>query len=97
MLRQKELQELKQRQEDLDKKQQMFQMKYLIQNQMQEKEQQRQEAYQEYLREKEQVDRIVQRMIDEDLQYMQMTKQKQDQAKSDMVMSVQEKNEMKKR
>jgi hypothetical protein len=33
---------------------------------MKEKEQLRQEAYQEYLKEKEQVDRVIQKMIEED-------------------------------
>ena len=36
-------------------------------------------------------------MINEDIQTMHQTKTKQDQAKSDMILSVNEKNEMKKR
>ena len=57
----------------------------------------KQEAYQEYLKEKDQVDKIVQRMIDEDHQTQQMTKMKQDQAKNDMILSVNEKNQLKRR
>jgi hypothetical protein len=45
---------------------------------MQIKEQQRYEAYQEYLKEKSQVDKVVQKMIEEDMQVVQLTKMKQD-------------------
>ena len=64
---------------------------------MQHKEQLRHEAYQEYLKEKGQVDHVVSKMIEEDMQMMQLTKMKQGQAKNDMIMSVNEKNEMKRR
>ena len=88
---------MSQRVVEQDKKTKFFENKYQLQNQMQIKEQQRYEAYQEYLKEKDQVDRVVQRMINEDVQHMQMTKQKQEQAKQDMIMSVNEKNAMKRR
>ena len=45
------------------------------------KEQMKQEAYNEYLKEKGQVDQIVQRMIDEDTQMQQLIKMKQEQSK----------------
>ena len=61
---------------------------------MKEKEQLRREAYDEYLKEKDQVDRVINKMIEEDQKMMQLTKLKQDQAKHDMIMSVQEKREM---
>ena len=43
------------------------------------------------------MDVIVQKMMDEDMQYQQMTRQKQGQAKQDMITSVNEKHQMKKR
>ena len=59
---------------------------------MMEKQKQKDEAYQEYLKEKEQVDRVIQRMIAEDMAAAEAVRQKQSQAKQDMVMSVAEKN-----
>lgn len=58
------------------------------------KEQLRREAYEEYLREKESVDRVINKMIEEDQKLIQLTKMKQDQAKHDMILSVNEKREM---
>ena len=58
------------------------------------KEQLKKEAYQEYLKEKDQVDTVIHKMIEEDQQIMSMNKQKQDQAKQDMIMSVTEKRDM---
>lgn len=64
---------------------------------MQEKEKQRQEAFQEYIKEKGQVDMVIQKMIQEDQRMMELIRLKQEQAKSDMIMSIQEKREMQKR
>ena len=43
------------------------------------------QAYQEYLKEKEQVDKVIQRMIDEDLKMQELTHLKQQQSKQDMI------------
>ena len=61
---------------------------------MVEKEQLKREAYNEYIKEKDQVDQVIQKMIAEDQRMVQLNKMKQDQAKQDMVMSQQEKREM---
>jgi len=55
------------------------------------------EAYQEYLKEKEQVDKVIKKMIEEDQHFMNLNRMKQEQAKQDMIMSVSEKRDMLKR
>jgi hypothetical protein len=42
------------------------------------KEQLRREAYEEYLKEKEQVDRVINKMIEEDRKMQELTRMKQD-------------------
>lgn len=54
----------------------------------------RQEAYQEYMKEKEQVDKVIGKMIEEDQKMVNLIRVKQDQAKLDMIQSVNEKKEM---
>lgn len=54
----------------------------------------RAEAYQEYLKEKDQVDKVITKMIDEDQKMISLIKMKQEQAKLDMVQSVNEKREL---
>ena len=54
----------------------------------------RAEAYQEYLKEKDQVDKVSTKMIDEDQKMISLIKMKQEQAKLDMVQSVNEKREL---
>lgn len=71
-----------------------LQQKYNLQSQMEMKAQLRAEAYQEYLKEKESVDKVIQKMIEEDLKMQQLIKMKQEQAKLDMIQSVNEKREM---
>lgn len=56
-----------------------------------EREQLREQAYQEYASERGQVDAIINRMIDEDHEMMRITKMKQEQSKQDMILSVNEK------
>lgn len=68
-----------------------------IQEQMVEREQLRAEAYQEYVKEKAQVDAVIQKMIDEDMEMMRIQQQKQEQAQADMILSVNEKRAMIKR
>lgn len=57
----------------------------------------REEAYQEYCREKEQVDAVVQRMIEEDNEVSRINKQKKEQAQADMILSMNEKRALLKR
>ena len=55
------------------------------------REQLKNEAYQEYMKEKDQVDKVVQRMIDEDREMLNLIRMKQDQAKQDMKESIEAK------
>ena len=57
----------------------------------------RNEAQQEYLRERDQVDAIINKMIQEDHEMMKINKMKQEQVKQDMILSVNEKNALLKR
>lgn len=56
-----------------------------------ERERTRDEAFEEYAKERAQVDAIVDKMINEDHEMMKITKIKQDQSKQDMILSVSEK------
>jgi hypothetical protein len=47
-----------------------------------------------YLKEKDQVDKVIQKMIDEDQKMIALIKMKQEQSKLDMVQSVNEKREL---
>ena len=64
---------------------------------MQERERLRDEAQNEYVKERGQVDQIINKMIQEDHEMMRITKLKQEQAKQDMILSVNEKNALLKR
>ena len=57
----------------------------------------RAEAYQEYLGEKASVDKIISKMIDEDTKMIALIHMKQEQAKLDMIQSVNEKRELQRR
>ena len=74
-----------------------LQQKYNLQNQMEMKAKLRQEAYAEYMKEKGQVDQVIQKMIEEDQRMANLIKMKQDQSKMDMIQSVNEKKEMQRR
>ena len=69
----------------------MFDAKKHVQQQMIEREQQRQQAYEEYAKERGQVDAIIQRMINEDHEMLRLQRAKQEQSKQDMILSVNEK------
>lgn len=56
-----------------------------------ERERTRDQAFEEYAKERAQVDAIVQKMINEDHEMMRINKMKQDQSKQDMVLIVNEK------
>jgi len=51
----------------------------------------RAEAYAEYIREKEQVDTVIQKMIEEDKELGRIIQQKKEQAQADMILSHNEK------
>lgn len=58
---------------------------------MMDRERTRDQAFEEYAKERAQVDAIVLKMINEDHEMMRINKMKQDQSKQDMVLSVNEK------
>jgi predicted solute-binding protein len=63
MLRKKEMADAAARRAAEEKQQQMFNMKHQVQQQMQDREGLRNEAQNEYLRERDQVDTIINKMI----------------------------------
>lgn len=81
----------------MEKKHQMMQAKEKVIEQMQEREQMREQALLEYQRERDQVDAIINKMIEEDHEMMRITKMKQEQSKQDMILSVNEKKALLKR
>ena len=68
-----------------------------IQQQIDDNNKLREEAYQEYIREKGQVDAVVQRMIEEDNQASKINMQKKEQSQADMILSMNEKRALLKR
>lgn len=96
-LRRKELADQQARQAAHQKTQQLYNTKRDVQQQMIEREKLREQAYQEYAREREQVDAIINKMIDEDHEMMRINKMKQEQSKQDMILSVNEKKALLKR
>ena len=66
-------------------------MKKDVQSQMVEREKLRDQAYQEYVKEREMVDQIINKMIQEDHEMMKINKMKQEQSKQDMILSMNEK------
>ncbi len=64
---------------------------------MQLKQQLRQEAYDEYIRERDQVENVIKKMIEEDQKMVELTRMKQGQAKLDMVQSLTEKRDLTKK
>lgn len=94
MLRNKELQDLIERQKEEERTRLALQQKYNLQSQMEMKAQLRAEAFQEYMKEKGQVDKVISKMIEEDQKMIALIRMKQEQAKLDMVQSVNEKREL---
>lgn len=64
---------------------------------MQDREDLAQEAKVQYQQERQQVDTIINKMIDEDHEMMRITKMKQEQSKQDMILSQNEKRALLKR
>ena len=91
MLRRKEQEDLRKKREAEEKTEQMKEAKREIQQQMIDREKLREQAYQEYAKERQQVDSIIQRMINEDHEMLRLQRQKQEQSKQDMILSVNEK------
>lgn len=94
MLRNKEIKDREERENNQKKLEELHRNKKAIQCQIEEASRLREEAYAEYCREKEQVDAIVQRMIDEDNQYQRIMAQKKEQAQADMILSQNEKRQL---
>lgn len=97
MLRRKEQADQAQRAAAAEKQEKLFAMKKDVQAQMIEREQLREQAYQEYAAERANVDAIINKMIEEDHEMMRITKMKQEQSKQDMILSVNEKKALLKR
>lgn len=96
-LRRKELADQQARQAAQDKTNQLYSTKRDVQQQMIEREKLREQAFLEYAKEREQVDAIINKMIDEDHEMMRINKMKQEQSKQDMILSVNEKKALLKR
>lgn len=96
-LRQKEIQDQMDREKNAKKLEQLRQNKQAIQNQIDLSMELKRQAYEEYKKEKTQVDNVVQRMIDEDREMARITALKMEQAQADMILSINEKRALKKR
>jgi len=96
-LRQKEIDDLNAKKFREEKTKQLYEIKKDVQVQMQDRETLREQAQTEYVREREQVDTIINKMIQEDHEMMRINKMKQEQSKQDMILSVNEKNALLKR
>ena len=91
MLRRKEAGDIAQYEHQMMKKDQAYGVKRDVQAQMVERERLREDAYKEYVAERQQVDNVINRMIEEDLEMMRLQKTKQEQSKQDMIISNKEK------
>ena len=91
ILKNKELGDNQERDRNQAKLEQLLANKKNIQAQIDENDRLREEAYQEYLKEKAQVDAVVQRMISEDNEQGRINMQKKEQAQADMILSQNEK------
>ena len=97
MLRTKEIQDQISREAEAARLQDRVQNKQKIQQQITDHKQLEAEAHQEYLKEKDQVDNIIQRMISEDREMARIQNLKMQQAQADMILSVNEKRALIKR
>lgn len=91
MLRQKERADLEARRAEHQKNLARLEAKAQLQQQMIEREQLRERAYEEYAKEKDGVNDVVNRMIAEDHEALRLQRAKQEQSKQDMILSVAEK------
>ena len=97
MLKNKEIGDVRQREENERKLKSLQQNKREIQKQIEENDRLREEAYQEYMKEKGQVDAVVNRMIEEDNEQSRLNMQKKEQSIADMQLSMNEKRALLKR
>jgi len=97
MLKNKEIGDIRQRDENEKKLLSLQQNKRDIQKQIDENDRLREEAYNEYMREKGQVDAVVNRMIEEDNEQNRLNMQKKEQSIADMALSLNEKRALLKR
>jgi len=97
MLKNKEIGDQIERQHNQRKLDQLRENKREIQRQIDDAALLRQQAHEEYLKEKAQVDAVVQRMIEEDNEQARIIQQKKEQSQADMILSVNEKRALLKR
>ena len=97
MLRNKEIGDRNERDKNQRKLEALQSNKRSIQQQIDDANFARQQAHEEYLREKEQVDAVVQRMIEEDNEQARIVQQKKEQSQADMILSQNEKRALLKR
>lgn len=97
MLKNKEIGDQIERQQNQRKLDQLRENKREIQRQIDDAALLRQQAHEEYLKEKAQVDAVVQRMIEEDNEQARIIQQKKEQSQADMILSVNEKRALLKR
>lgn len=97
MLRNKEIGDRNERDKNQRKLEALQSNKRSIQQQIDDANFARQQAHEEYLREKEQVDAVVQRMIEEDNEQSRIVQQKKEQSQADMILSQNEKRALLKR
>lgn len=97
MLRTKEIQDQISRDEEARKVEELRRNKELIQQQITDSAKLKEEAYAQYLREKDQVDNVIQKMINEDREMARIQNLKMEQAQADMILSLNEKRALERR
>ena len=97
MLRTKEIQDQIARDEEARKVEELRRNKELIQQQITDSAKLKEEAYAQYLREKDQVDNVIQKMINEDREMARIQNLKMEQAQADMILSLNEKRALERR
>jgi hypothetical protein len=83
------------REREIQKKMENLQGKYILQQQMRDREKQKEESQAEYLRDKKQVDAIVRGLIQEDLNQMEEDRKKKEMLRSTMHEAYEEKTQRK--
>ena len=97
MLKNKEIGDLQERSVNQQKLEHLQSNKREIQKQIDDANLLRQQAHDEYMKEKGQVDAVVQRMIEEDNEQARIMSQKKEQSQADMILSQNEKRALLKR
>jgi hypothetical protein len=94
-LRRNEVARVQERSKHLEDLQKLEQNKRQIQAQIDENNRLREEARREYEKERDQVDKVVKRMIEEDNEMNRIMLQKKEQSQADMILSMNEKRALK--